>query len=74
MKVNRGQVAKRLVRPFEIVLNEPFGQPFVENRDIVGQVAEGDELICQGAVETFVRRIVFRRLHAGVVMRYPQDF
>lgn len=62
------QVSQGLVRPLEIVFNEPFSQIPIKLYHIFGHVSQSDEFILQGAVESFGDRIVLGRLDPRPIM------
>lgn len=73
-KDDRRQVSQGLVRSLEIVFNQPFSQIPIKLYHIFSHVAQGDEFILQGAVESFGDCIVLGRLNPGPIMINAQRF
>ena len=53
-----GQVAQCLMGSGEVVFHQPLGQVAVEDYGVSRHVSETDKFILEGAVESFVDRIV----------------
>jgi hypothetical protein len=68
-EIDRREVAERLMGSPEIVLDEPLGEPPVEQLRVVRHIAEGEEFVLECAVETFVHRVVLGGFDTGPVMR-----
>ena len=67
-EVDRGQITKGLVGSQEVVFDEPLGELQVEQHRVIGHVAEAQEFVLEGPVETLVHGIVLRRLRSGPIM------
>lgn len=69
MEINGGGVFKRLVRPSEVVFNEPFSQLLIEDGAVCSVVAELDEFFFERSVESFIERVVGGRFGTGEIVR-----
>lgn len=61
-EVDGWQVSQGLVRPAEVVLNEPLGQVPIEGHRIVRHLPHGQEFVLECAVEPFIDSVVLGRL------------
>ena len=68
MEINGGGVFKRLVRPSEIVFNEPFSQLLIEDGAVCSVVAKRNEFFFERSVESFIEWIVGWRFGTRKVM------
>ncbi len=66
--LQRRPVSQGLMRPLEVVFDEPFGQFSIENVGVGMEVAESDEFFLQGAVEPLVVGIVRGSSDARMVL------
>lgn len=74
MKVDWRKIVKSLMRPVEVVLNEPVRETMIEQRDIGGEIPELEELFGERSVESFIHGIVFRGSHPTVVLGNGEPF
>lgn len=69
MKIEWGGIPKRLVWSSCIVFNQPLSQFLVKQFCVGRHVAELDKFFFQGAVKSFVVRIIFRGPYSRMVVR-----